>query len=91
MQAVILAAGRGVRMGALTESTPKPMLQIKGRTLLEYKLAALPEEVDEVIIVVGYLGGMIQSHFGGEYNGNLPKKEVCVPAVYRRAGIFLCV
>ena len=69
MQAVILAAGRGVRMGALTESTPKPMLQIKGRTLLEYKLAALPEEVNEVIIVVGYLGGMIQSHFGGEYNG----------------------
>ena len=69
MQAVILAAGRGVRMGALTESVPKPMLQINGMSLLEYKLAALPEEIDEVIIVVGYLGSAIHNYFGGAYNG----------------------
>lgn len=68
MQAVILASGRGVRMGTLTESVPKPMLEINGMTLLEYKLAALPEDVDEVIIVVGYLGSMIHNHFGGTYN-----------------------
>jgi NDP-sugar pyrophosphorylase family protein len=69
MQAVILAAGRGTRMGALTESTPKPMLQVAGKTLLEYKFDALPAEIDEIILIVGYLGGEIQKRFGGEYKG----------------------
>ena len=67
MQAVILAAGRGTRMGALTDSTPKPMLQVAGKTLLEHKLDALPEEVDEVIIVVGHMGSVIHDYFGGIY------------------------
>ena len=67
MQAVILAAGRGTRMGALTDSTPKPMLQVAGKTLLEHKLDALPADVDEIIMVVGHMGGVIQSHFGGVY------------------------
>ncbi len=67
MQAVILAAGRGTRMGLLTEETPKSLLQVDGKSLLEHKLDALPEEVDEVIIVVGYLGGKIQAHVGGSY------------------------
>jgi NDP-sugar pyrophosphorylase family protein len=56
-------------MGVLTESTPKPMLLVNGRPVLEYIFDALPERVDEVIIVVGYLGGMIQGHFGGAYKG----------------------
>ncbi len=69
MQAVILAAGRGTRMGALTEHTPKPMLLVNGRPVLEYIFDSLPEEIDEVIIVVGYLGSVIQKHFGGFYKG----------------------
>ncbi len=69
MQAVILAAGRGTRMGALTENTPKPMLLLNGRPVLEYIIDALPETVDEVIIIVGYLGSVIQKHFGDLYKG----------------------
>jgi NDP-sugar pyrophosphorylase family protein len=69
MQAVILAAGRGTRMVELTEAVPKPMLDVGGKPLLEYKLEALPEEVDEVIIIVGYLGSTIQKHFGGSFAG----------------------
>jgi NDP-sugar pyrophosphorylase family protein len=69
MQAVILAAGRGTRMGALTETTPKPLLEVAHKSLLEHKFESLPEEVDEIIIVVGYLGSHIQNHFGGNYNG----------------------
>jgi len=69
MQCVILAAGRGVRMGALTENCPKPMLPILGKPLLEWKLATLPEAVDEVIMTVGYLGEQIEAYFGNEWNG----------------------
>ncbi|MBV9159630.1 MAG: NTP transferase domain-containing protein [Candidatus Kaiserbacteria bacterium] len=67
MQAVILAAGRGSRMGELTDVTPKPLLQVGGKTLFEYELSILPESIDEVIVIVGYLGGAIQKRFGGEY------------------------
>jgi bifunctional UDP-N-acetylglucosamine pyrophosphorylase/glucosamine-1-phosphate N-acetyltransferase len=69
MQAVILAAGRGTRMGKLTDDLPKPMLVVAGKTLLEHKCDALPEEVDEIIIVIGYLGEKIQEKFGDSYNG----------------------
>ncbi|EKE12031.1 MAG: hypothetical protein ACD_14C00037G0001 [uncultured bacterium] len=69
MQIVILAAGRGTRMKDLTDNVPKPMLQINGKPILAYKLEALPEEIDEVIFVVGYFGNQIQQYFGEVYAG----------------------
>src|SRR3990167_990885 len=69
MQCVILAAGRGTRMMELTGAVPKPMLEVAGRPLLEYKLDALPEEVNEIVIVVGYLKEVIQQHLSTSYNG----------------------
>jgi bifunctional UDP-N-acetylglucosamine pyrophosphorylase/glucosamine-1-phosphate N-acetyltransferase len=67
MQAVILAAGRGTRMGNLTDEAPKPLLKINGKTLLEYKFEAFPQEIDELIIVIGEKGEMIRSYFGERY------------------------
>lgn len=69
MQAVILAAGRGTRMGKLTENTPKPMLPLLDRPMLEWKLEMLPETIDEVIFVVGYLREQIEQYFGTEWKG----------------------
>jgi len=69
MQAVILAAGRGTRMKELTETIPKPLLLVLGKSLLEHKLAALPDEVDEVIIVVGYQGDQIKERLGDSAHG----------------------
>lgn len=69
MQAVILAAGRGTRMVELTESVPKPMLDVGGKPLLEYKLEAMPDEIDEIVLIVGYLGNVIQKHFGSGFAG----------------------
>lgn len=69
MQAVILAAGRGTRMVELTTVVPKPMLDVDGKPLLEYKLEALPDDIDEVVMVIGYLGEVIRRHFGGGYAG----------------------
>lgn len=69
MQCVILAAGRGTRMMELTGAVPKPMLDVGGRPLLEYKLDSLPDDIDEVIVIVGYLKEVIQRHLGTLYNG----------------------
>lgn len=69
MQVVILASGRGTRMGALTNSLPKPMLRVAGKNLIERKLDVLPTGIDEVILVVGYLGNTIRDYFGSTYRG----------------------
>jgi len=69
MQAVILAAGRGKRMGKLTVATTKPMLKIKGKPILEHKLNALPKKIKEIIFIVGYHSMHIISHFKHCYNG----------------------
>lgn len=69
MQAVILAAGEGKRMQPLTFERPKPLVIVAGRPILEYIIDALPSEVDEIILVVGYKGDMIREHFGNAYKG----------------------
>jgi NDP-sugar pyrophosphorylase family protein len=69
MQAVILAAGRGTRMGGLTESAPKALLPLGEKTLLEYEFDALPDEIDEIIVIVGYMGSVIHDRFGGSWQG----------------------
>jgi len=56
-------------MGDLTNNSPKPMLKINGRPILEYVFNSLPEEISEIIFVIGYKGDLIKSHFGGERNG----------------------
>jgi len=69
MQLIILAAGRGTRMKHLTENMPKPMLSVLGNNLIEHKLSVLPPEIDEVIIVIGYLGDKIKAYFGDNFKG----------------------
>ncbi|MBA3872224.1 MAG: NTP transferase domain-containing protein [Anaerolineae bacterium] len=55
MDAIILAGGKGTRMQPLTATTPKPLLQVQGRPILEWSLLCLPQTVDHVIVVVNYL------------------------------------
>lgn len=69
MQAVILAAGEGKRMRPLTLERPKPLIEVAGKPLIEHVLDALPEEIDEVIVVVGYKGDMIREHLGDARKG----------------------
>lgn len=69
MQAVILAAGHGTRMDELTTAIPKPMIDLEGRPLLQYKLDALGEVFNEIVIIIGYEGKLIKNFFGGVYAG----------------------
>ncbi len=64
MKAVILAAGEGLRMRPLTESTPKQLLRVHGKTLLEYVLETLPSDISEIVMVIGYKGEQIQKFLG---------------------------
>lgn len=63
-RAVVLAAGRGTRMGEATSGTPKPMLPVRGRPMLEHVLEALAGAgVERFLVVVGYRREMIERHF----------------------------
>jgi MurNAc alpha-1-phosphate uridylyltransferase len=65
MKAMILAAGRGERMGALTATQPKPLLDVGGRTLIEHHVVRLAASgVDEIVINLSYHGGQIRKHLG---------------------------
>jgi MurNAc alpha-1-phosphate uridylyltransferase len=65
MRAMILAAGRGERMGQLTTQTPKPLLRVGENYLIEYVIAALRRAgISEIVINLSYLGEQIQSALG---------------------------
>ena len=65
MKAVILAAGKGTRMGALTDELPKPMLPVEGRPILEHILTGLREAgIQEFCLITGWKAEVIESHFG---------------------------
>jgi NDP-sugar pyrophosphorylase family protein len=69
MQCVILAAGKGTRLRPLTENTPKPLVKVAGKTLLDRIVESLPSAVDELIIVTGYLEEQIKDHCKEEFHG----------------------
>lgn len=69
MQCVILAAGKGTRLRPLTDTCPKPLVRVHGKTLLDHIVEALPSSVDELIIVHGYLGKMIREYCTSEFHG----------------------
>ena len=64
-KAVILAAGEGSRLRPFTEDTPKVMLPIANKPILEYVIEALAENnIRNIILVVGYKKESIMSYFG---------------------------
>ena len=65
MKAVILAAGKGTRLWPLTEYTPKPLLPVGGRPLLEWMIQRVREAgIHDILLVTNYLEDQIKSQFG---------------------------
>ena len=70
--AMLLAAGRGERMGKLTQHTPKPLLKCKGKTLIERHLENLSSAgFTDVVINISYLSSQIEDFVGNGSNWNL--------------------
>jgi len=65
MKAIILAAGKGTRMGELTNELPKPMLVTQGKPILEHILdGLLAAEIRDVCIITGWRREVIENYFG---------------------------
>ena len=65
-QAVILAGGRGLRLWPLTKDIPKPMAPVNGIPFLDYLIYSLVTSgIDEILILLGYKGEMIESRYKG--------------------------
>lgn len=65
MKAMILAAGRGERMRPLTDTTPKPLLKVKDKALIEYHIEKLKKVgVTDFVINHAWLGNVIEEYLG---------------------------
>lgn len=65
MKAMLLAAGRGERMGELTRHRPKPLLEVGGESLIDRQLRLLAQAgVDQIVVNLSYLGDAIRDHVG---------------------------
>lgn len=69
MKAVLLAGGKGTRMGDLTKEIAKPMLKVGGKPLLEHQINLLKRyHINDIIILVNHLKDGIISYFGDGSN-----------------------
>ncbi len=70
MQAIILAAGMGRRLGELTKDNTKCMLEVNGIRLIDRTLESLSQlQLNRVVIVVGYNGAKVKQYLGNSYKG----------------------
>jgi UDP-N-acetylglucosamine diphosphorylase / glucose-1-phosphate thymidylyltransferase / UDP-N-acetylgalactosamine diphosphorylase / glucosamine-1-phosphate N-acetyltransferase / galactosamine-1-phosphate N-acetyltransferase len=64
-RAVVLAAGRGTRMRELTANVPKPMIEVRGKPVLQHIIEGLRRAgVRELLIVIGYRADAVRNFFG---------------------------
>ena len=65
VQAVIMAGGKGTRLFPLTENTPKPLIALFDRPLLEHQIELLRQDgIRDIILTVGHLKQRIIDHLG---------------------------
>ena len=76
VKAMILAAGRGERMRPLTDTTPKPLLIVQGKPLMQWPMEALARAgFPEVVVNTDWLGDKIENYFSSIF-GNFVNTDV---------------
>lgn len=84
MQAVILAAGEGTRLAPLTHTTPKCLVDIAGRPVIDYQLAALRAAgVRTTALVTGHLAAKVDAYLAGR-----PDVKTVFNDVYKTTNIL---
>jgi dTDP-glucose pyrophosphorylase len=64
-RAVILAAGRGTRMRELTAELPKPMIEVRGKPVLQHMVEGLRDAgIGDLLLIVGYCADAVRDFFG---------------------------
>ena len=94
MKAVILAAGKGTRLGKITKNFPKAMIKIKGKPILQIIIENLKKyKIREIILVVNYNKEKIIDYFGDGSDLGVKIKYVVHwtnPETNVTSKIFLC-
>jgi D-glycero-D-manno-heptose 1,7-bisphosphate phosphatase len=89
-QAVCLVGGRGTRLGTLTDSTPKPLLEVGGRPFLDYLVhEARRFGLTRLTLLSGYQSGEIERRYDGQRFGQLAVEVVPEPEPAGTAGALL--
>jgi len=64
-KAVVLAAGRGTRMRELTAEVPKPMIEVRGKPVLQHIIEGLRgARIDQLLLIIGYRADAVRDFFG---------------------------
>ncbi len=88
---MILAAGRGERMRPLTDRVPKPLLEVRGRTLIERHVERLVGAgIERLVINLAWLGSMIRDRLGdgSRYGASIAYSVEEPRALETAGGIF---
>lgn len=67
MKGIVLAAGRGSRLGPATASVPKPLMEVGRRRCIDFALEALLGVVDEVVVVTGHMADQVEAHLAAHW------------------------
>ena len=82
-QCVILVGGLGTRLGALTRTTPKPLLPVDGKPFLDHLIQrAVRFGFTDIVLLAGYLGDQVLTRYTGERR--IGGRDVCLRVVVER-------
>ena len=75
MLGIIMAGGQGTRLMPLTQTRPKPMVEVLGRPVIDYvKDAMVRAGITEIVVTTGYRGEQLRDHVH-DWNGTFPDER----------------